>query len=45
MHIHRSTFFYRIKKIEELLDMSITDSDLLFLYELSFKIWDYLSHC
>ena len=41
--IHRSTFFYRIKKIEDLLEISITDSKLLFLYELSFKIWDYLS--
>lgn len=43
LHIHRSTFFYRIKKIEEILDISITDSKLLFLYELSLKIWDYLS--
>lgn len=43
LHIHRSTFFYRVKKIEELLGISITDSRLLFLYELSFKIWDYLS--
>lgn len=43
LHIHRSTFFYRIKKIEDLLEISITDSKLLFLYELSFKIWDYLS--
>ena len=42
LHIHRSTFFYRIKKIEELLDISITDSHLLFLYEISFMIWDYL---
>lgn len=42
LHIHRSTFFYRIKKIEELLDISITDSHLLFLYELSFLIWDFL---
>ncbi|MCI8281588.1 MAG: hypothetical protein HFI76_07825 [Lachnospiraceae bacterium] len=42
LHIHRSTFFYRIKKIEELLEISITDSHLLFLYELSFMIWDYL---
>lgn len=43
LHIHRSTFFYRVKKIEELLDISLTDSHLLFLYELSFMIWDYLS--
>ncbi|MGI5930908.1 MAG: PucR family transcriptional regulator [Eubacterium sp.] len=43
LHIHRSTFFYRVKKIEELLGISITDSRLLFLYELSFRILDYLS--
>ena len=43
LHLHRSTFFYRIKKLEELLDVSLNDSKLLFLYELSFKIWDYLS--
>ena len=40
LHIHRSTFFYRVKKIEELLEISISDSHLLFLYELSFTIWD-----
>ncbi len=43
LHLHRSTFFYRIKKLEELLDVDLNDSRLLFLYELSFKIWDYLS--
>lgn len=43
LHIHRSTLFYRLKKMEELLEISITDSELLFLYELSFKIWDYLT--
>ena len=36
LHIHRSTFFYRVKKIEEVLEISISDSHLLFLYELSF---------
>ena len=43
LHLHRSTFFYRIKKLEELLNVDLNDSKLLFLYELSFKIWDYLS--
>ena len=43
LHLHRSTFFYRIKKLEELLGVSMNDSRLLFLYELSFRIWDYLS--
>lgn len=42
LHIHRSTFFYRIKKIEEILEISFADSKLMFLYELSFKVWDYL---
>ncbi len=43
LHLHRSTFFYRMKKLEELLGVDLNDSKLLFLYELSFKIWDYLS--
>jgi sugar diacid utilization regulator len=43
LHIHRSTLFYRFKKIEELLDISLTDSHLLFLFELSFYILDYFS--
>lgn len=43
LHIHRSTFFYRVKKIEELLHISITDSRQLLLFELSFAIWDYLA--
>ena len=44
LHLHRSTFFYRMKRMEEMLGISLDDSRLLFLYELSFKIWDYLSH-
>ncbi len=43
LHIHRSTLFYRMKKMEELLEVSLSDSHLLFLYELSLHIWDYLS--
>ncbi len=43
LHVHRTTLFYRMKKIEELLDVDLTDGHLLFLYELSLKIWDYLS--
>ena len=43
LHLHRSTFFYRMKKMEELLGVSLADSSLLLLYELSFGIWDYLS--
>ncbi|MCD8157114.1 MAG: helix-turn-helix domain-containing protein [Clostridiales bacterium] len=43
LHVHRSTLFYRMKKIEELLEVSLSESHLLFLYELSLQIWDYLS--
>ncbi len=43
LHIHRSTFFYRLKKMEEILHVSLTDGKLLFLYEISLLIWDYLS--
>ncbi len=39
----RHTLFYRMKKIEELLDVDLSDGHLLFLYELSLKIRDYLS--
>ncbi|MCD8300646.1 MAG: helix-turn-helix domain-containing protein, partial [Clostridiales bacterium] len=38
LHIHRSTFFYRMKKMEELLGVSLDDSERLFLYELSLRI-------
>lgn len=42
LNLHRSTLFYRIKKIEELLGISFEDSKLMFLYELSFRAWDFL---
>jgi sugar diacid utilization regulator len=41
LHIHRSTLFYRLKKIEELLSISVNDSNVLFLFELSFAIQEY----
>ncbi|MFV0465401.1 MAG: PucR family transcriptional regulator [Lachnospiraceae bacterium] len=43
MELHRSTLFYRIKKIEDVLSISLTDSHLLFLYELSFMTLDHLA--
>lgn len=42
LNIHRTTFFYRVKKIEEVLDISISDCKTLFQFELSFLIEDYL---
>lgn len=42
LHIHRTTFFYRIKKIEELWNISFTNCKTLFLMEVSFRIDDFL---
>lgn len=42
LHIHRTTFFYRIKKIEELWNLSINNCKMLFLFEVSFRIDDFL---
>lgn len=41
LNIHCSTFFYRFHKIEELLNISLKDSELLFKLELSLKILRY----
>ncbi|WP_253198945.1 PucR family transcriptional regulator [Clostridium estertheticum] len=41
LSIHCSTFFYRYHKIEELLKISLSNSDLLFKFELSLKILRY----
>lgn len=42
MHIHKSTFFYRIGKISELIDMQIDNCKILSAYEISFHIVDYI---
>jgi len=42
LNIHRSTFFYRFKKIQSLLGISLDDSSNLFKLELSFKISNYI---
>ncbi|MDO5422751.1 MAG: helix-turn-helix domain-containing protein [Eubacteriales bacterium] len=41
LHIHKSTFFFRINKISELIDFSLTDTHKLYYYEFSLKIMDY----
>lgn len=41
LNIHRSTFFYRFHKIQNLLGISLDDSENLFKLELSFKILTY----
>jgi len=42
LHIHRSTFFYRIKKIEELLNTNLSNSKLMLHFELSFLVMDFM---
>lgn len=42
LHIHKSTFFYRMNKISEILDVDIYDAHRLFSYEFSFRMMDYL---
>lgn len=44
LNIHRSTFFYRINKIQTLLGISLDSSNNLFNLELSFKILKYLDY-
>lgn len=41
LNIHKSTFFYRLSKISDILGGSIDNGHKLFLYELSFHIIDY----
>lgn len=42
LHIHKSTFFYRMNKIADLLGADIYDGKRLFAYEFSFHLMDYL---
>ena len=41
LHIHRNTLIYHLKRIEDLLDISIDDVDLLLHFEISFRIMEY----
>ena len=41
LNIHSSTFFYRYHKIEKSLNISLSNSDILFKFELSLKILRY----
>jgi len=41
LNIHRSTLFYRFNKMQDLLGISLDNSNNLFNLELSFKILDY----
>ncbi|WP_090299068.1 helix-turn-helix domain-containing protein [Pseudobutyrivibrio sp. ACV-2] len=38
LHIHKSTFFYRIEKMKALFGIDITNPDDMFAYEISLKL-------
>ena len=42
LHIHKSTFFYRLNKMEELFDLDIEEEEAMVAYEYSFILLDYL---
>ncbi|WP_411679099.1 PucR family transcriptional regulator [Clostridium thailandense] len=42
MHVHRNTLYYRISKIEEIMNVDLNDIDDFFSIYLSFKILEYL---
>lgn len=42
LHIHKSTFFYRLNKMEELFDLDITQEETMVAYEYSFILIEYL---
>lgn len=44
LSIHKSTLFYRLSKMEELFEIDINNSKLLFSYEYSLHILKYLSN-
>ena len=44
LHIHKSTFFYRIGKIQMLTGLDLEDETLLFAYAFSFYILTYLEN-
>lgn len=44
LHIHKSTFFYRMNKIAEMLGVDIYDGKRLFAYEYTFHLIDYLKN-
>ena len=41
LHIHKSTFFYRIGKIGELTEFDPANAEILFSYEFSFRVLDF----
>lgn len=42
LHIHRSTLLYRIKKAEEIMNLSLKSNNLVFKHYVSFKILEFM---
>jgi DNA-binding PucR family transcriptional regulator len=40
LHIHKSTFFYRLEKMKSLFNIDVSNPDNMFAYEISLKILD-----
>ncbi|MBR5382106.1 MAG: helix-turn-helix domain-containing protein [Oscillospiraceae bacterium] len=41
LHLHRNTLIYHLKRIEEILDIRLTDRDVLLHFEMSFRFLEY----
>jgi DNA-binding PucR family transcriptional regulator len=41
LHMHRNSVIYRLHRLEEMLDLSLSDSDALLYIELSFRFMEY----
>lgn len=41
IHIHRNTLIYHLKRIEEILEVSLSDTRLLLHFEFSFRLMEY----
>ncbi len=42
LHIHKSTFFYRLGKMQDLFNLNLNDTSLLFAYDYSFRVLQFL---
>ncbi|MDR7869703.1 MAG: PucR family transcriptional regulator ligand-binding domain-containing protein [Tissierellaceae bacterium] len=40
LHLHRQSLLYRLKRVEEITQMSLDNSDDIFLLELCIRLWD-----
>ena len=41
LHLHRNTLVYHLKRIEEIMDVSLSDANVIQLFDLSFRLLEY----